>query len=134
MFYKRAIVAATVLGIALGVSGCSGFKANAEDCDAIGGYINEIVALQNETTAKISDNAYRRAGINLWIEKLDEMEAGVSPREAQLESALADWITKSRAVAETMRPSLLDLDSAALDKAAGEFQSANQTLASMCSY
>jgi predicted polyphosphate/ATP-dependent NAD kinase len=133
MFYRKAIVAVTVLGIAMGVSGCSGFRANTEDCDAIRGYISEIVAIQNATIAKISDNAYRRSGIKLWTAKLDELEAGVSPREAQLESALADWIAKSRAVAETFRPNLLDLDTAALDKAAGEFQSSNQTLGSMCS-
>ncbi|WP_296646609.1 hypothetical protein [Rhodoluna sp.] len=133
MNLRKTVVAVTVLGITLGLSGCSGFKANAKDCEAVGGYIKEIVALQNATTAEISDNSYRRSGIKLWTAKLDEMEAGVLPREAQLRTALEDWIAKSREVAETLRTSLLDLDSAALDKAAGEFQSSNQTLGAMCS-
>ncbi|MCX6485893.1 MAG: hypothetical protein NTX78_04560, partial [Rhodoluna sp.] len=62
-------------------------------------YIKEVNALVDATNAGISDSSYRRAGANLWSEKLDELGREVVPREPELRDALADWVATSRAAA-----------------------------------
>jgi hypothetical protein len=131
---RKAVVAVTAIGFGLLLSGCAGFRANPEDCSAIGGYVKEIVALQNATNDNFADNSYRRAGIKLWVEKLDELETSVHPRETELKEALSNWIATSRGVADELRPNVLDIDTDAVNKTANQFQSANQALGSMCSF
>ena len=131
---KNFLAVVAAVGLALGLSGCSGFRANPEDCSAIGSYVQEIVALQNATNQKFSDNSYRRSGIKLWTAKLDSLAGEVSPREPELKAALSDWISTSRAVAETLKPNILEMNTGAVNEAADAFQVANKTLGSMCSF
>jgi hypothetical protein len=127
----KTLSAVTVIALGIGLSGCSGFKANSEDCSSIMAYIKEVNALVDATNAGISDSSYRRAGANLWSEKLDELGREVVPREPELRDALADWVATSRAAANAMKPN--KLDSEAINQAVDAFQNANSTLGSMCS-
>lgn len=120
-----------VVCLGLGFSGCSGFKANSEDCSRIMVYINEVNALVDATNARFSDNEFRRAGSTLWSEKLDELEREVVPREPKLQEALAEWVGTSRAVATAIKPN--KMDSKAVSEAIDEFKYANSIVGSMCS-
>ena len=128
---RKSLSAITVIALGFGMTGCSGFKANAEDCKSILVYVDEVNSLIDATTAKISDSSYRRAGARLWSEKLDELERDVKPREEQLQEALADWVSNSRAVADAIQPN--SMDTRALNEAADAFQASNVVLGNMCS-
>lgn len=131
--FRKTLGAVAVVSLGLGLAGCSsaGFKANAEDCASIEVYIDEVNVLIDATSARMSDTSMRRAGASLWSEKLDELESEVKPRESQLQEALNDWVAKSRAVANAIRP--YKMDQRVINEASDAFQISNVLLGSMCS-